>query len=136
MKIKSGPWKDQKQVRNTQHDFQIFDERGRECGIQIVIKTEQFVVAADDDRSGSALTVEALVEWSNRDGKNHDATWFEVGVDYYRMEGQATRNGKPFGASQHGERFKTLEDANAAATKRIEETRKRYAKKFAGNVKK
>jgi hypothetical protein len=45
---------------------------------------------------------------------------------------QATHDGQKYGASQAGKSVVSLEEARAEVARRIENTRKRYAKKYGG----
>lgn len=89
-------------------NFGIKDDQGRECDLIIKCATVAFTVNEDPN-----------------------CCWgFSKPYPPYRLDAQAARNGKQFGAAQRDSYFETVEKRDAAIAKRIKETKARYAKKF------
>lgn len=89
-------------------DFAMADDRGRALGASIAIGTR---TATPDEAATWLVPAEGL------------------GLKY-TAKVQPTRNGAAYGASIRSTLHNTREEAEAAARKRAEATRKRYQKKF------
>lgn len=87
-------------------DFEALDARGRKVGAQIIRQTVTF----------SPLS-EGVPGWV-----------FEPGT-YYAWRASATRNGKPYGATQRENICTTAEEREAAIAKYLNGARKRAEKK-------
>lgn len=63
-------------------------------------------------------------------GRYRDSGRYEWDVRIF-----ATRNGERYGATPHGSRYKTLEQAQAAAVKKLSEQGRRYVKQYSAESK-
>lgn len=88
------------------HDFNVCDSRGRLIGAVIYYREIELVEAAPETRS-----------WYN-----HPAGY------WYTATMQATRDGKPYGASQTRRWFATEAEREAAVNKYLADARKRVEK--------
>jgi hypothetical protein len=90
---------------------QVFgrDDRGRVVGARARLTVEVHTDETDDSKAG---------------------TWMVPAGTYFTYRPHATRNGKPFGASQNQMYFATREERDAAVEQYFAGARKRYEKKF------
>jgi hypothetical protein len=95
----------EKNVAIVHNNFGVLDERGRMIGAKI--RTSEIT-----------RTKKRMVEFGCMCLES------QLGF-HYEFIPQATRDGKPFGASQLGDIFRTIEERNVAIKKYLESARKR-----------
>ena len=111
-------------------DFGFADNKGRSLGAEVI--TLEMYTVAPTDAEVAAYIADAE---SKLRPEYHPAKWWPrydmpVGTIYVANV-MATRNGVTFGASQRSSYFPTIEARDAWIAKRVDATRKRYAKQFA-----
>ncbi len=103
-------------IDSGEQDFGLIDEKGRKVGIVYTIIQYVSRLREEDDTQRSY--------------------WILPFADtvHYLATVTPTRNGQRFGASQYGKHVLVLEDASREVDRRIESTRKRYAKKYPATI--
>lgn len=97
-------------------DFGILDEKGRKVGVTYTVIQYVSRLREEDDTQRSY--------------------WILPFADtvHYVATVSPTRNGQRFGATQCGKHVLAFEEASVEVDRRIEGTRKRYAKKYPATV--
>jgi hypothetical protein len=95
-------------------DFGFTDQKGRKVGFFWKIKS---------------VTIELMQEGA----EGHSGYTRDIGAPtfYYEVKGSPTRDGVPYGASSRANEAATLDEARKVVARRIAQSRKRDAKKFA-----
>ena len=101
------------EIERGEEAFDFCDQKGRVVGYQWNIQTVT-VTLVEDQKLGRYL---------------HPDNW---PLNYFIVWGSPTRNGSGYGPAFNDTEVETLEEARALVVKRINNARKRDAKKFAG----
>lgn len=99
----------EKNVAIVYNNFDVLDERGRMIGAKI--RTSEITRTKKRMVQFGCMCLESQLGF------------------HYEFIPQATRDGTPFGASQLGDIFRTIEERDAAIKKYLESARKRAVKK-------
>lgn len=101
------------QMTKCQYDFDVRDQKGRMIGVQVTLYEQTF----------TELTPEEVAKpWSS---------WYHVRPGTYLCAyAMATRDGRPYGASQNEARFTDPAQRNRWVIQRVADARKRYVRQF------